>query len=394
VDDFVEDYGSKTMLVDAARVALAHMHACKMLIPMSFDQEYFLKQTVAGLQDSIDVALAPNRIEKKHFTESSRVRNMTHGGMLGMLAVRLLNDPSQVERRSRTWNSLSIIQRVNGELGCEHVKWSIPEFQIRHNMGGYNFISGKGPFCHATHAETIAELNAINTAENRQKYIDDCNAVANVPTHSRVKYAECRSIMSVADGVLSCNKHLRVVNEWCQKFIHLFVLACSEKMACVNDNSLTSTARAKKLVDVYRFLASEVDWLLTSNLRFVCRLNATFEKFVAKLVEMSESGVPHSAVMLMRYFPEMMTPELHVNVRSTDIYNSIGMEIADDDPLFGPFKHACQAFMPQRRPRRQCDEDDFYNRRFYDDYGSNDDDDDDDNDDYDYDYDSDDNAQG
>ena len=105
VDDYENEPQSTPMNVDAARVALAHMAVCRLLKPTTIDQVHFLKRITLGLNiGSVVPALAPNRIEARHFTKSSRVRNLVHGGMVGLLAVRFMNDSSQVERRSRTWN--------------------------------------------------------------------------------------------------------------------------------------------------------------------------------------------------------------------------------------------------------------------------------------------------
>jgi hypothetical protein len=92
----------------------------------------------------------------------------------------------------------------------------------------------------------------------------------------------------------------------------------------------------------------------------------------------AKEGVEHSAYMLGRYAPELMTPELHMCVVPTrDLYRVPEMQIADDDALFGQMKAKCEAFMPAAvaapvRRRRYSDE-------YSDDSYGNDDDDADDN---------------
>jgi hypothetical protein len=96
----------------------------------------------------------------------------------------------------------------------------------------------------------------------------------------------------------------------------------------------------------------------------------------------------------------MMTPELHVVVKSKYPYRMPGMQIADDDALFGPLKLACQGLLPDGvcervvRARRDYESDDEFDRDYEDeefdraedeeDDGYTDDDDDysDDDDDY------------
>ena len=377
IEDYENEQQSNPMNVDAARLALAHMTACKLLRPMSTDQVYFLNRITLGLDvGSIVPAVAPNRIEARHFTRSSRVRNLVHGGMMGVLAVRFMNDSSQVERRSRTWDSWRIIRRVNGQAGCEHVMWSIPEFQCRYNIGVRNFKTKKGPFEAMSVDDTIARLNAMNTAENRQKFMDECKAVANHANHSRVK---CTSVVH-EDEFTRCDRRFLLTDGWISEFITAFTKVCSHKMSIIGDMSLSLIDRAKHIVDLFRFMSTHIDWILMDcSLRFVCNLNNLWPKYLDRLVCMSQEGIEHAACMLIRYFPEMMTPELHVLVRPCErVYRMPAMQIADDDALFGPLKLACQDLLPERieprpMPRRQCDEDDDSRNDYSDDNYSGDD---------------------
>jgi hypothetical protein len=86
--------------------------------------------------------------------------------------------------------------------------------------------------------------------------------------------------------------------------------------------------------------------------------------------------------MMATYFPELMTPELHVCVvPRPDVFRVPAMQIADDDALFGPLKATYQGLMPIMStvalplpPRRDDDSSDYDS----DDYDY-------DSDDYDYD---------
>ena len=387
VDDHEQEQLSIPMDVDAARVALSHMTACSILKPMSVDQAAQLKTIARGLDvGSVVSALAPNRIESRHFTKSSRVRNFVHGGMTGLLAARLLNDSSQVEKRSRTWDAWRILRRVNGQAGCEHVIWSIPEFQCRYNIGIIHYKRAKSCFDAISIDNTNAQINAMNTAENRQQFIDECNALANRANHSRVK---CASVVH-ADECTICERQFPLASEWITKYISAFTQVCSHKMGLVSTSSLSLIDRAKNVVELFRFVSSSIDWILMDcNLRFVCKLNTLWPKYLERLVYMSQEGIEHSACMLMRCFPEMMTPELHVLVKPNErVYRVPGMQIADDDALFGPLKRACQGLLPDAivtppvRARAFYESDDEFDR----DYEDDDDDDyidySDDDDDY------------
>ena len=370
IDDYENEQESIPMDVDAARVALSNMTACSMLKPMSVDQATQLKTITRGLDvvGSIVPALAPNRIESRHFTRSSRVRNFVHGGMTGLLAVRLMNDSSQVTRRSRTWDSWRILRRVNGEAGCEHVMWSIPEFQCRHNIGVNLFKIKKSCYDDMSVDDTAAELAAMNTPENRQQFIDECNALAKHVNHSRVKYPS----FVHEDEFKKCERQIMLENEWITKYISAFSKVCSHKISVIGNNALTMLDRAKHVVELHRLTSEHIDWILMSSLRFVCRLHNLWPKYLGRLIYMSQEGIEHSACLLMRYFPEMMTPELHVVVTSNStLYRAPELQIADDDALFGPLKLACQGLLPERiepGPRRQCHEDDSRNYYSDDDY--------------------------
>jgi hypothetical protein len=195
VDDFMESIDpTKTphdgcKRIDAARIAMAHSSACIILMPvqiqavlkMQMQQRNNDHQACAGA-----LVFAPNRIQRKHLTTDSRLRNLMHGGILGVFARKLTLDPTQ----SRQWNqpkgALCIVQRANNADGCAHVKWSIPEFQYRFNMGVRIYKQSQSPFSGLTDDDALALLNQMNTVEGRQAFLDECSAIANAPHHSRV----------------------------------------------------------------------------------------------------------------------------------------------------------------------------------------------------------------
>lgn len=371
VDDFEKGRNQTPMDVDAARVARSCMGACNLLKPMTGDQARYLKEIARGMHTgSMVPVFAPNRIEARHFTRGSRVRNLVHGGMTGLLAVRLMNDSSQVERTSRTFNSLRVIERVNNEAGCSHVKWSIPEFQLRHNIGYKAFKKRNDPFHELEHEDAVAQFNALNTAEHREAFLAECHAIANRQNQSRV-------VEHFDENVNNNNeckwrvKKIQVANdEWIANLVGAFIKVCSTKMSDVNDSELDKLGRSRKLIELYRFIA-QMDWIFTDpTVRFTLDMSRLYEAFIKRLFYFAKEGVEHSAYMLGRYAPEMMTPELHMCVATThDLYRTPQLQIADDDETFGAMKVACDAFMPAApapvpvRWRRYSDEyssDDYY----------------------------------
>ena len=385
VDDFEKDREQKTpMDVDAARVARSCMSACTILKPMTADQAQYLKEVASGTYIGSTVpALAPNRIEVKHFTRSSRVRNLVHGGITGLLAVRLMNDSSQVERTSRTFKSLCIIRRVNNEAGCSHVKWSIPEFQMRHNIGYKAFKNCHNPFHELEHEVAVAQFNALNTAEHRATFLAECRAIANRQNQTRIVEQFAPNVNNNNECKWKVQKTQIPNNEWIANLVGAFVKVYSTKMANVNDVELDKLGRSHKLIDMFHFMA-QVEWMF-ADLKFVLNMTRLHDAFIQRLFYFAKEGVEHSAYMLGRYAPELMTPELHMCVVPThDLYRVPEMQIADDDAMFGQMKAVCQAFMPAAaapvRRRRYSDEysdDDYYDNDDDDSYGNDDDDADD-----------------
>jgi len=336
VDDYEEDFKQTHMDVDAARVDMARRCACKILAPMSADQAIFLRRNVLGLDivGTIAPAVMPTRIGLKHATQSSRVRNLVHGGMLGLLSVRLMSDCStQTKNRSRTYQSLSVIRRVNNQAGCAHVRWSIPEFQRRFNMQVKGSRTGviENPFVLLSMPDAIAKFGLMNTQENRARFLAECAAYANEPTHSRI-VASTRHVLS---------------DTWIMHLLFGFQKICSHHMSHVMDLTLKKIDRSVNLIKLYRFMMSSVGWIFREPyMNFVVNLTRLFDKYIDRLVYMSKEGVEHAACLMGLYFPEMMTPELHVCVNPTDLYRAPQMEIGEDDALFGPLKATYQAVMP------------------------------------------------
>jgi hypothetical protein len=364
VDDYEQELKKEPMSVDAARVDMARRSACKMLTPLTADQAKFLTRIACGF-GSIAPAMAPTRIEARHFTKSSRVRGFVHGGMLGTLSVRLMDDSSQTKRRSRTHHSITVIERVNNAAGCVHVKWSIPEFQCRFNMHAKEHK--KNPFSAMTVHEANAHLILLNTEEHRAQFQAECTAYANDPTHSRVA------------------AHHVMDSQWIPNFTCAFTKVCSHKMAEVNDRSYAMIDRCVNLIDLYRFITVNISWIFNEPfMPCVVRMNHLYSRYIERLLHMAGDGIEHSAYVMATHFPELMTPELHVCVvPHPNVFRVPELQIADDDALFGPLKATYQGLMPimptvvpQRRDDSDYGSDDGSDGS---DYGS------DDSDDYDYD---------
>jgi hypothetical protein len=330
VDDYEEDFKQTHMDVDAARVEMARRSACQLLAPMSADQTTIMGMHIAG---TITSAVMPTRVGLKHVTQSSRVRNLVHGGMLGLLSVRLMSDSSQTKRRSCTYQSLSVIRRANNQAGCAHVRWSIPEFQRRFNMQVKGSRTGviENPFVLLSMPDAIAKFGLMNTEENRARFLAECAAYANEPTHSRI-VATTRHVLD---------------NRWIMHLMFGFQKVCSHHMSNVMDIRLRKIERSVNLIKLYRFMMSSVGWIFREPcMNFVVNLTRLYDKHAERLIYMSKEGVEHAACLMGLHFPEMMTPELHVCVNPTDLYRVPQMEIGEDDSLFGPLKATYQAIMP------------------------------------------------
>ena len=393
VDDFEKHISDDTMEVDVVKLALAHISACKFLTPMTHDQANFLKRITSGLLiRPLTSVLKPNLIESRHIVASGRVRNLVHGGMLGLLATRFLRDPTQAnQRRRNTYDALSIIQRANNEAGYTHVKYSIHEFQCNHNVCSKH-LQHNNHFREllATHDQALEMFNSLDTLENRERFLAEYRTLQQTDAMTQSRVIEpC--------AANSTNKRARLMNDECiANYFAAFSATCSHKMKLIGHNGIPLSQSCVNLVDLYRFVA-RIDWLLTDpNLRSIVGLPSFYKVFLKRLFYMAKEGVEHSAYVFMRFFPEMMTPELHMHmIPKWEIASSIGMHIEQDDPLFGSMKLACQSFMPVAqppppRPQSLCRDClhwgcDGYDCRYDNDYDDYDDDDD---------YSDDDNAQG
>lgn len=396
VDDFMDsiapfttpDEGCKR--IDAARIAIARAAACSMLVPIviKYNQQLpMLKRTNGFGSVAVVPTFAPNRIQRKHLTTDSRLRNLMHGGILGALARRLTLDPTQPRQWHQFNNAFCVVQRANNAAGCAHVKWSIPEFQYAFNIGIKTYKAGQGPFTDLNDADQLDQFNLLDNAENRDAFLAECNAVACGANQSRV-VLPMNADTTPSTVVWRAHRPVVVENPWIMQFVSGFIKVCSAKMAAVNNADATKMDRSQSLIDMYRFLA-RIEWILNDpNVGCVIRLNGFYAAHIKRLIYMAEQGIEHSAYMLGRIFPEMMTPELHVRVvPNPEFYMVPHLQIQPDDDVFGPMKIACQGFMPEPVPvpegRRiysdsDSDDDDYYN-----DYYSDDDNDDDDyNDDY------------
>ena len=399
VDDFMEsitpmtpDDGCKQ--IDAARIAIARAAACSMLVPLVIKpkQQLPIFKRINGFGSVAVVPMfAPNRIQRKHLTASSRVRNLTHGDILGLLTRRLTRDPTQKCQWHQFNNALCVVQRANNADGCAHVKWSIPEFQYTFNIGVKRHRIIQTRINEMNDSDLIDEFNLLNTAENRDAFLAECSAIAHRANQSR--FVVPMAVDANASSMMNwkANRPVVIENTWIMDFITVFVKLCSAKMAAVNNTDARTMDRSKSLIDMYR-LMSRIEWMLNDpNVRCVLNLNGFYAAHIKRLIYMAEHGIEHSAYMLGRICPEMMTPELHMKVvPNPEFYMVPQLQIQPGDAIFGPMKVACQAFMPEPVPlpvaRRiyYSDSDDDYNDDYSDDDDYNNDDDDYNNDDDDY----------
>ena len=375
--------------IDAARIAAARASACLMLLPVSLNsnqQLQNLKKMKATGSTAVVSMFALNRIQLKHLTASSRVRNLTHGGILGVLTRRLNRDPTQQKQWHQFNGALCVVQRANSTDGCAHVKWSIPEFQCAFNIGIKRHRTVQNRINEMDADALIAHFNLLNTAENRNTFLAECSAIA--------QRNQSRFVVPVdpdASAMLDWTAKRPVVleNTWIMDFMATFIKLCSAKMAAVNNSDAMTIERCTNLVDLYRFIV-QTEWMVNDpNVRCVLNLNGFYAAHIKRLMYMATEGIEHSAYMLGRHCPEMMTPELHLRVVANPrFYRIPQMLIPADDEVFGPMKVACQGFMPlmadpvpvpvSRQLHLYSDSDSDY---YTDDTNDDDDDHDDDHDD-------------
>ena len=376
--------------IDAARIAAARASACIMLLPVSLNsnqQLQNLKRMKATGFQGISSVFAPNRIQLKHLTASSRVRNLTHGGILGVLTRRLNRDPTQQKQWHQFNGALCVVQHANSTDGCAHVKWSMPEFQCAFNIGVKRHSTVQNHINEMAPDALIAYFNSLDTAEHRNTFLAECSAVAQ-RNQSRVAM---KSMDPDASAMRDWTAKRPVVleNTWIMDFMVTFSKLCSVKMDAVNNVDASTVERCTSLVDLYRFIV-QTEWMVNDpNVRCVLSLNGFYAAYMKKLMHMATEGVEHSAYMLGRHCPEMMTPELHLRVVANPrFYRIPQMLIADDDEVFGPMKVACQSFMPLmadplpvRRQLYSDSDSDYYTDDTNDDYDDDDTYDDDDDED-------------
>ena len=332
VDDYEDETRQKPLGVDAARIDMARITAYKMLTPMSAGQSAFIARMMNRGATVVRV-MRPTRIEARHITKSSRVRGFVHGGMLGLLSVRFMNDSSQAKGRSSTYHSMSVIERVNNETGCTHVRWSIPEFQYRFNMNVELPVTrNENPFAGLTMHVAISRLEMLNTDHQRNQFLAECAAYANEITHSRI---------------VAPIQHV-IGNRWISEFMIGFSKVCAFKMSQVNDQTISKIERCMNLVDLYHFLAANIGWILNDPLiQCITNMSRLYMRYIERLLYMAKDGIEHSAYMMATHFPELMSPELHVRVIPVSgVYRNPELQIAEDDALFGPLKAAYQRLMP------------------------------------------------
>ena len=402
VDDFMDSIVTTTTpdegirRIDAARIAIARAAACSMLVPLVIKpkQQLPIFKRINGFGSVAVVPMfAPNRIQRKHLTASSRVRNLTHGGILGLLTRRLTRDPTQKCQWHQFNNALCVVQRANNAAGCAHVKWSIPEFQYTFNIGVKRHRIIQTRINEMNDADLLNQFHLLNTAENRDAFLAECSAIAHRANQSR--FVVPMAVDANASSMMNwkANRPAVIENTWIMDFMTVFVKLCSAKMAAVNNTDARKMDRSQSLIDLYRFI-TRIDWMLNDpNVRCVISMNGFYQAHIKRVIYMAEQGIEHSAYMIGRHCPEMMTPELHMKVvPNREHYMVPHMQIQPDDAIFGPMKVACQAFMPEPVPPlpvarniySDSEDDDYYNDYY------NDDDDDYNNDDNDYNNDDDD----
>ena len=366
VDDFLilVETPTKIMLIDVARIAVASSSATQIIYNSmhSFYQRKFiienLKKVILIGRNACNIALNINCVHRKLFNNGSRTRCLVHSSITGFLAVRLcikINSNTNPHQKSLSpQNALCIINRSNNEIkACQHVRWSIKEFNLLFNIGINHYTTTYSPFNNLTEDESIQKFVIINTVENQNAFINRCNEIHYL-YQSRIigPYIENKYI-DITKYKNNDNVNIPIADEWGSIFIAGIISILNFKMVKFKSENGDNVKKALCLIDIFQFVAEHILWVFRSDYIIeIMKLTKIRKVLIERCIYLANEGLEHAAYFLGLLYPEMMTSEIHLNVVPTAIYNASETWIYHNkDPVFGAIKVALRKLMPNGENR-------------------------------------------
>jgi hypothetical protein len=366
VDDFLTLVETPTtlMLIDVARIAVASSSATQIIynsIYLFYQSNFIiqnLKKVILIGRNACKIALTTNYFHQKLFNNGSRTRCLVHSGIVGFLAIRLcLKINGNINSHQKSLLSkdvLCIINRSNNEIkACQHVKWSIKEFNLLFNIGISIYKTPSSPFNDLTEEESIERFVMINTIENQNAFIERCNKRHHLYQYRIIGPRKEYNNIDPNLWIINNKINIQIIDEWGSIFIAGILKILGIKMIKFNDEKNGDLKRGLYIIEIFQFIADHMLWIFHSDyFTQIMNLTKLRKVIIERCIYLANEGLEHAAYFLGLLYPEMMTSKIYLNVRPTYIYNSSELWIYHNkDPIFGPMKVAFRKLMPNGENR-------------------------------------------
>jgi hypothetical protein len=360
VDNFFEffDDPNKILLIDVARITSANCSAAQLIYKymyLFYKRNYDiinLKKIILISNNAHKLSLNTNNFDSIPFNNGSKIRCLVHGGLAGFLAVRLCISPYL--NNTTLKNTLHIIKRCNNkEKACNHIKWSIKEFNLLFNIGILIYKTESSPFNDLTEDESIKKVVILNTIENQNEFINRCNN-----RHHLYQYRIIGSIKEyyyIDPNIFNINKKINIpiIDEWGSTLVTGLVKILGIKMKKFNYYKNGALERGLYVIEIFKFIIDHMLWIFNSDYYTqIMNLTKLRKVIIERAIYLANEGLEHAAYFFCFLYPKMMTSKIYLNVRLTHIYNMSELWIYHNkDPIFGPMKVALRKLMPNGENR-------------------------------------------
>lgn len=268
----------------------------------------------------------PNPIQLKYMNAMRRVRSITHSGLVGLLAIRLCFNNSNILLIK---NSMQIVNYVENKVNN---KYSINEL-------------------------TIQRLKIIDDTNNPYKNITDLDILLSKFNLEYIKsdngefFQKLNDIISKESVSRYMKSTINLTNDWALEILYLTTSIMRKYLDKISKTSIT-LHRGIIVNEMCRF-SLKLSWML-STYKYIFNFSRFFIVYIKKMLELiSNNGLEIGVYVFAKFYPEMMTKSIRpfVYTKSDSLYFNNRLWISHTDEILGNLKVRYRDLMPNGKLR-------------------------------------------
>jgi len=280
-----------------------------------------------NIQKHFNKYFYPNLIQLKYMNTMRRVRSIAHSGLIGLLAIRLcINNSNILLGKKSIYLAKYVENKVNN-------KYSIKELTIQRLKIIYN--SDNNVYKNITDINIlISKFNEEYIKSDNVEFFQKLNEIIEKESISR--YIKSKIILT---------------SDWAIRIYYLTICIMRKYLDKIFKSS-TPHDRGILVNDMCRF-SLKLSWM-TKTYKNLFNFNRFFIVYIKKMLELiSNNGLEICVYVFANFYPEMMTKSIrpYISMTSDSLYFNNTLWISHTDEIVGSLKVRYRTLMPDGQNR-------------------------------------------